>query len=52
MDLLENSGQHKCFDTLAGIALLKEYWAEQDRGVAVSHWQVSDGRHHRSLFAA
>lgn len=52
MDLLENSGQHKCFDTLAGIALLKDYWAEQDRGVAVSHWQVSDGRHHRSLFAA
>lgn len=52
MDLLENSGQHKCFDTLAGIALLKDYWAEQDRGVAVSHWQISDGRYHRSLFAA
>lgn len=43
-----------CFDTRAGIHLLKEYWRQQDAGGggnSLTHWQVSDGQLHRSLFA-
>ncbi|TXT08901.1 hypothetical protein VHUM_03029 [Vanrija humicola] len=54
LQLLEHPGPHMCFDTRAGIHLLKEYWRQQDAGgggSSLTHWQVSDGQLHRNLFA-
>lgn len=54
MRLLEWPGPHMCFDSRAGIQLLKEFWEQQDKDspAHVSHWQVLHGELHRSLFAA
>lgn len=49
--LLEHPGPQMCFDTRAGIQLLKEYWSQQESGAELSHWEVLNGELHRCLFA-
>lgn len=53
LSLLEYPGPHMCFDSRAGIRLLKEFWEQQDAHSPgqLSHWQVSNGELHRCLFA-
>lgn len=51
LELLEHPGPQRCFDTLSGLDLIREYWTQQDSGADIAHWEVLNGELHRCLFA-
>jgi hypothetical protein len=50
MALLEHPGPQMCFDTRAGIELVKEYWDLLDRGEPLTHWELLNRDNRRVLY--